>query len=371
MESNIEEKNKRKQIQIQRILHPSDQDIKDVAYNYALFQANIQRFLPNLNIKNFEELYKQFRYHKCIVFFDQFDLKKLDEICIVNNSGINILPSNLKGPSIFATFHYGSYRVINSYLLKQGFKVVLIIDDFVYKDQKEKLENLYLKHKEEALKNNSDFIILNVKEPAFIFKLKRLLLNGYVLVVYMDGNAGSLKKIDFNKGWLEIDFLNSKINVKSGIVALSYILKASIVPVITCWDDNENLEIKFYNSISTSDYSDRNLYIKDTILKLYSILEEKLYTNPTQWECWSYIHKWFEKKSLSPYEEIDIKNLKYEFNKHRYSLFSLKNEYYFFDKFSYLAFPINENLYNLLRDNNISKIANNMLEDLINKNVII
>jgi lauroyl/myristoyl acyltransferase len=149
--------------------------------------------------------------------------------------------------------------------LTHGFKVVLIIDEHVYNRQKEKIEKLYLKYKEEAERKNSDFIILNVKEPSFIFKLKKLLLGGYVLVVYMDGNAGSLKEKNFNKGWVEIDFLNSKVHVKNGISLLSLLLKASIIPVITYWGVREELEIKFYPSISPNDYSDNKLYIRDFI----------------------------------------------------------------------------------------------------------
>lgn len=367
MESNIEKVKKELK---QRLLYPSKQDINYTSYSYTLFQANMQRFFPKLDITHFEELYKQFIYSQHLVVFDQHDLKKLDTLSIVNNSSLALLPSHLKEPTIFATFHYGSYRVINFYLLKQGFKVVLITDGPAYIKQKEKCEKLFFKYKDEILKNNSEFIILNVKEPAFIFKLKRLLLNGYVLVVYIDGNAGSLKEKN-NNGRVEIDFLNSKINVKTGIPIISLLLKAFIIPVVTCWGEDEQLEMTFYKSISPNNYSDSKLYAKDTLLKLYSILEEKLLTNPAQWECWTYINKWFERDFHLPYEEIDRKKIQYKFNNKRYSLFSLKENYYFFDKFSYRAFPINENLHNLLKEEKIKKIESSILENLLSKNVII
>jgi len=107
------------------------------------------------------------------------------------------------------------------------------------------------------------------------------------------------------------------------------------------------------------------------ILQLYSILEEHIYTNPTQWECWSYIHKWFERDFLFPYEKMDRKSLKYEFNKKRYSLFSLRGKDYFFDKFSFRGFPIDKDLHKLLENNDINKIESSTLDDLIHKNVII
>ncbi|MCL1969087.1 MAG: hypothetical protein FWF65_05935 [Bacteroidetes bacterium] len=368
MESNIE---KTKKKLIQKLAHLSNDDIKNASYDFSLFQANIQRFLPKWNIDNFEELFKQFIYSQYLVSIDQNDFNKLNALSVVNYSAFDLLPSHLKEPTIFATFHYGSYRVINSYLLTHGFKVVLIIDGLVYIKQKDAIEKMYLKYKEEAKKNNSDFIILSVKEPSFIFKLKRLLLEGYVLVVYMDGNSSSVKEKSFNKGYVEIDFLNSKMNVRNGISVLSLLLKASIIPVMTYWGAHEELEMKFYPSISPNDYSDSKLYVKDSITKIFSILEKDLSINPAPWECWTYMHTWFERNFHLPYEEIDKENLKYEFNRKRYALFFLQDNYYFFDKFAYRAFPIDENLYNLLITNNINKIKSSTLEDLISKNVII
>jgi lauroyl/myristoyl acyltransferase len=368
MESNME---KTKEEIIQILSHLSEEDIKNASYYFSLAQANVQRFLPKLDIDNFAELYRQYTYSQFLLRRDQNDFKKLYALSVINNSTFDLLPSNLKEPVIFATFHYGSYRAITSYLLTHGFKVVVIMDGFLYIRQKEEMEKIYSKYVKEGKINNSDFIILSVNDLSIIPQLQRLLLNGYVLVVYIDGNTGSLKKRDFKKGWIEIDFLNSKINVKIGVAVLSVMLKISIIPVITCWGEREELEMKFYPAISPNNYSNSKLYVKDSMLKLYSILEEHLYKNPATWECWTYMHKWFEINDDFPYEAVDRKNLKYVFNRKRYSLFFLQDKYYFFDKFSYKAFPIDENLHNLIREENINKIESSILEDLINKNVII
>ena len=212
---------------------------------------------------------------------------------------------------------------------------------------------------------------MNVKDLSIIPQLHKLLLDGYVLVVYMDGNSGSLKNKNFNKGYLEIDFLNSKINVKIGIAVLSMMLKASIIPVMTYWREDEELAMKFYQSISPNDYSDSKLYVKDSLKAIFSILKKDLSTDPAQWVCWTYMHQWFISNEHFPYEAVDRKNLKYVFNRKRYSLFFLQDKYYFFYKFSYKAFPIDENLYNLLKEENINKIGSVILEDLITQNVII
>ena len=179
MESNIE---KNKKEFIRKSAHLSNDDIKKFSYNFSLFQANIQRFLPHLDIDNFEELFKRFLYNQYLVLSDQNDFNKIDALSIVNHSAFDLNSSNLKEPTIFVTFHYGSYRVINTYLLTLGFKVILILDELMYIKQKEMIEKLLLNNKEKVKKNNSDFIILNVKDLSIIPQLHKLLLDGYVFL---------------------------------------------------------------------------------------------------------------------------------------------------------------------------------------------
>ena len=69
-----------------------------------------------------------------------------------------------------------------------GYKIVIIMDEGVIKRQ----GNQLLKEVKPLLKGteNSDFIILNVMDRTSIFKLKKLISEGYVMSVYLDGNMG-------------------------------------------------------------------------------------------------------------------------------------------------------------------------------------
>lgn len=353
-----------------KVFNPSLEDIENSSYGYSKFQANINRFLPNFKKENYEQFYKKLIYNQYLVTFDQHDFEKLDKVCITNNCSFELTPSFFT-PIVFATFHYGSYRVINSYLLKYGFKVVLIINEHAYSSEKRKIEDSYNKLKIYANQNNSDYIILNVKDSSSIFRLKELLRNGYVLIVYLDGNTGLLKGRNFKKGYTNLNFLEGNINVKNGIAVLSYILQATIIPVITQWDKDENINISFHKEIKSTDYSNRRLFIEETITKLYSILENSVKIIPEQWECWSYIHEWFERDKIHPYIIQNTIALKWIFNEERYSLFSIRNECFFFDKFSYRAFPLDMETYLEIKSQNIKKIKKNKLDNLLSKNVII
>jgi len=364
------ELNKYKEDIKHKVFNPSPEDIESSSYGYSIFQANINRFLPNIKKENYEQFYKQLIYNQYLVTFDQYDFEKLDKVSITNNSSLE-LTSSILTPTVFATFHYGSYRVINSYLLKYGFKVVLIIDEHAYNTQKQQIEDSYNKLKIYANQNNSDYIILNVKDSSSIFRLKKLLKNGYVLIVYLDGNTGSLKGKNFKKGYTNLNFLAGNINVKNGIAVLSYLLKATIIPVMTHWDKDENFNINFHKEIKSTDYSNNRLFIEDSISKLYSILESYVKNIPEQWECWSYIHEWFERNKSYPYKIQNTSDLKWILNEERYSLFSLKNEYYFFDKYSYRGFPLDIDTYLKIKNLKIKNIKKNKLEYLLTKNVIL
>ena len=142
----------------------------------------------------------------------------------------------------------GSYRTTISYLYKKGFKIVLIIDDEVFKSQlnsfKETAKNIIKE------KNTSDIIILNVKDRSSIIKLKQLIINGYVMAVYLDGNTGiNTKPQNFSKGFININFLNQSINVKYGVGKLASLFNAKIIPVISYRNNNEENNIEFFKEI--------------------------------------------------------------------------------------------------------------------------
>ncbi|WP_281228187.1 hypothetical protein [Flavobacterium aquiphilum] len=290
---------------------------------------------------------------------------------IINNTKFKIINGEISENIIFATFHLGSYRTIISYLYECGFKVALIIDDSVFTSQldafKETVTNI-LKGK-----INSDLIILNVKERTSIIKLKQLVENGYVMAVYLDGNSGiNVEAQNFSKNFIPINFLNQQINVKYGVGKLASILNAKIIPILS-YRVNENEEynntIEIFKEISISDFENKEDFEKKSIEYCYSLLEEKLLKYPTQWECWGYIHKWFNRDIEISFSEPS-KNIT-KFNSDRYNLFEVNDSNFLFDLFSYKSYPISNELFKLIEKQNFDKIENNLLLELNQKNILI
>lgn len=100
---------------------------------------------------------------------------------------------------------------------------MVIVDHSVY--VKSGNEILRLCHNELEKNANADLVILDIRDRKSLFQLKKLILNGYVISVYIDGNIG-VKNItgnNFDKSFTPIDFFNNIVYVKNGIGYTIYV----------------------------------------------------------------------------------------------------------------------------------------------------
>lgn len=271
MDLEIEKKNF-----LKRLNNPDSIDIDNMSYEYSLFVANVKKFLPEIQKEEYRDFFIELLYHKWLSRMEQYDMEVLRNLKVINDSSFNLENPEQTTPLIFATFHMGPFRLFNSYLFENGFKIVLIIDHNVYITQQKELINDVMP----LLKNNknADFIILNVKDRASIFKLKKFISEGYVLSVYLDGNTGltRTRSNEFDNSFIPINFFNSTIYVKNGIGRLSLLLNTDIIPVISYRDYNESRIIHFNKEIKISDFKDKNAYPIKSIECIYKIFENYL-----------------------------------------------------------------------------------------------
>ena len=84
---------------------------------------------------------------------------------------------------------------------------------------------------------------------------------------------------------------------------------------------------------------------------------------------WIGIHRWFKRGGKTPYKvNHSIKNI---FNEDRYILFVKRDSHFLFDLYDYISYPIAAKLYKILKENKISLINEDIITELIEKNVII
>lgn len=357
----------KKDIYKNQFQNPSEKEIKNASYSFAMFSANIKRYLPSIPVTNHIEMFKEVFYYQKISADEQSDHQYLKTNKIVNHSTVD-LRNNIEKPTVFATFHLGSYRLLNSFLFEQGHKIVLIIDESVFVNQQQEM----LRVCREVLigKESSDMVILNVKDRVSIFKLKQLIEKGYIMTVYLDGNTGvNVRNQDFSKGYIPINFLESTMYVKNGVGKLAALVDAQLIPVVSYRDENDTNHMEFFKELNIDDFKDKQEFSVKTIEIAYNKLQEKLLKYPTQWECWLYIQKWFMRDFSTPFfSDIDILG---SFNGDRYTTFQLGDVSFLFDMFDYKSYPIEDELVNAIKANSFKKIDSGLVLELEQKNIII
>lgn len=359
---------KQKSIKKKEVLNLEKKNFNLQSYYFALFSANINRFLPHIKKADYKSLFYDTIYCQHCAALEQNCKNYLTSSKIINNSSYELEKGVINERIIFATFHLGSYKTIVTHLYDKGFKIVLIIDDSVFNSQLDAFEN--------TVKNiikgkpSSELIILNVKERTSIIKLRKLVEAGYVMAVYLDGNSGiKVEPQDFSKSYLNINFLGQPLNVKYGVGKLASILNAKIIPMLSYRGKNDENTIEIYKEIKIDDFEDKEIFSKKSIENCYSILEEQLFKFPAQWECWGYIHKWFDRDIKPIYNEPTKKILK--FNQDRYSIFEVNGTDFLFDIFSYKSIPISKDLLNIINKSNFDNLDGNLLSELNEKNILI
>lgn len=349
-----------------RFYNPSKEDEDRGSFSHCTLKANINRFLPNV-VEDSKRMYQDVLFNQSLssieiqnpnLFKELEVINYCDEYSVINENGND-------QPRIYATFHFGSYKAISQYLVNKGQKLLLIIDNSVYKSQKKVFEDLANITIRNSINKNGDFKIFNVKNIDTIFKLKRLMNEGYSLVVYLDGNSGLSEKQDFSKGFSKIPFLKDQMYVKNGIQFIAKLTKALFIPVIS-HRESQNIILEFFESIDFSKTENKSV---DAISYAYQLLEKKLLLYPEQWECWLYMHKWFPHDFNIPY--IKTNRIENKFNKKRYDTFILNKTKFIFDLLNYRSFEIPNIIYEAIPNENWDLLPEAYKTELISKNIIV
>lgn len=342
----------------EKIYNPSIKDIETRSYNFAVTSASLKKFLPKISINSHNKLYKDILYNQFLSGIEQEDINLLNKLQVQMSTEMS--NSFYESPHIFATFHLGSYRILNSWLFSNGHNVVLIVDEDVYRTQKESMLNTISQLKRYSKNGTMDFKVLNVKDRESILQIRKYIRDGYSLVIYLDGNSGLKKKIDFEKGFMPIELMNKKINVKNGLDFISKFTRTPVIPVLS-YRDNKVTHLKFFEKIH---YSDVNI-----TKKCYEHLEKFLIKYPSQWECWLYIHKWFDRSVLTGTKNLNKStNTNLIFNSDTFIPFTRNDYFFLFNRENFTAFPIPEEHYKCFVDD---KIVTENIEKYIELNVLL
>lgn len=268
----------------------TNEDEVGTSWLYALFAANLYRFCPHIGTIGYPTIYRRLVTSRYRAADDQ-----LAEVLPVKQEVLADLRSYIQRikdrPGIIATFHTGSYRLLNRVMCMQGLRLAVVMSRDIIAEQGDHLLAQHAK-----LKDAGALQLIDADAGNCLIKLLGALRNGYHILVYMDGNHGAGPPKDGTDSE-EVPFFNCNILVRKGLAVLSHKRDIPIYPILSSLDDQDETFYKTYPAISPDNVESLEHYTSRVFTVLYEHLQDVIFRKPELWEGWLYVHTMPRKKA--------------------------------------------------------------------------
>jgi len=349
-------------------------DDEEMMGRFNLVSASLFNFLPQIKFKEHEIIFREILLHQKDIITNQGNFNILGKSEIIGLESVNN-SYNLQ-QSIFCTFHIGSYRLINLFLIKNKIDYTLVVSKKLLAAQGDTFIEFY---KNQNYFKEGGFDVIDADSFTSTMNMIRHLKNGRSLLIYTDGNLGVGIDAKESRNTCLINFMSQKIYARSGVAFLSHLLDIPIIPVFS-YKNSINVDvIKFEEMLCPKKGISKSEYAHSVTSILYKKAEELITRNPSQWEGWLYLHKIavVEKENFRYINKSNCNSsVNLSFNEDDFGLFKIGSNYYLFQKSGYKSYYIKEDLYKLLLENikygkPIQTFDKKVLQDFVNKGVLI
>ncbi len=292
-----------------------NEDNKDYTLSYLTFNSNYRL------LGSSEEEKIELEYEKFGGFMNS--TKNTVDISSFKSIQSNYDFDSFDKQFIYVSYHFGPYKTLINYLCDKGIDLILLVGSEYYNDESAKISELHrLKSSKTKIGN---LIILDIGIKSSFLEIRKRIKNGYSLFTFLDGN-NSKSDTSNEDNFERIDFFNTSIWMKKGIIRLSHTFDIPI-NLILCTSEENKLNV----SITEFGKSSKMQNIFD---EFYS----HLLKTPYQWECWLYCNNWYENKITENVFEPDI------LSDSDYQLIKFKTRYfaYVFNSLEYYEIGIEE-----------------------------
>lgn len=326
---------------------------------FTTFSANIENLMPSIPRQQHEMLFRESLLQQIFTKFDQQCLTAGD---LVKLHG-EYRTSNGNKPTIYCTYHLGSYRLLTSVLFRQGVDCVLLVGSNMNQvqgdDMTEHIEGLRQKH---SLTNV--FRVVETGSPSAGLTILRELKAGRSLIVYVDGSPETAPEAGEEKQFLSVRLGKRRVLTRKGVAYLSHAAGVPVVPVISYRQPDMTNVLQFFKPIRPIIRSDRDMYCQEVMQQLYDAFWPYLTKYPEQWEGWNYIHSFLEPE-IARNGFLNYPIHRPSFNEQRYTLCDLEQAPILFDRRLYQTYEITEDLRDLLL--NLNSVES--VEDTVGKEI--
>ncbi|MFN4313273.1 MAG: hypothetical protein ACK4E0_03195 [Chitinophagaceae bacterium] len=321
---------------------------------YTLVSANLLNFLPEIDSNIHMKLFMQLLVHKQLSKLEQGSAAALSYLRTENLSigNLNALRNN---PAIICTFHTGSYRIINSFLVQNKVPFALAIGNSIMAAEGEDYISIY--NSLAVGDNNTGFTIIDAEHPKSGLRMLRELKSGKSLLLYMDGNSGAGNQTAKNENSCIVSFLRQQLFARKGIGFLAHAANVPIIPVINYRRGWNDIRLRFYDPIAPDPHEDRDSFSRQVTHQLYDIAADIIRQYPEQWEAWLYLHKVANISTPVKPSRGETSGQFVRFNLKDYGIFKINSKGFLFQKNSYKSYPIEESLFEILGQSIVQPIA--------------
>ncbi len=242
------------------------------SWSYALFSANLHRYMPHLKWKSHPCIYQKWR--------DYHAPKPLQSNLIWNSESINLLQN--AEPSILVLYHLGMHAYIPQVLAESNIQFDILMDRKVLAKNKKEMSALHDIFREKGRAHR----FLMSDDQSVLLKARTAIREGRHLLIFADGNSGVRDTLDKK---IKVAFLKNSIYVRQGIAVLSFLLHTPIVP-LSHQVNNGCYSLFSGEPIHSLKQEKRENYILRSMQLLYDFLAVQIKDEPWYWECWAYLH---------------------------------------------------------------------------------
>jgi len=343
--------------------------IKENEYQHGqlnMVSAALVNYLPDIDTSAHEEIYKNILLHKKLSILEQSTYDSLEYVEMENLSP-EILTQLKSKPTIICTFHTGSYRLLNLFLINNKIPFSLVIGKDIAEQEGASFHNQY----NTLTRNNdaADFSIIDAEKPNVGLQMLRELKKGRSLVLYMDGNTGAGAATTKNDNRCVVNFLNQQLFARKGIAFLAHAANVPIIIAASYRKSWEQIRLKFFDPIIPDTKIERGEFAEAATQQIYNMVAPIIKQYPEQWEAWLYIHKVANivnsNKDLQKSKRRSVVSGKICLDSFQFGIFKLNGAPILLRKNSYSFYEINHQLYNLLSSCNETPINREALDDAL------
>jgi len=313
-----------------------------------MMSAGLVNYLPKIDTDQHEDIYKNILLHKKLSILEQSSLEALNYVTTedLSTSTLDLLKTK---PAVICTFHTGSYRILNLFLIRHNIPYSLVMGTSIVQQEGALFHNLY--NNLPGIQSTESFKIFDAEASTVGLQMLRELKRGRSLLLYIDGNTGAGTTATKKDNRCVINFLHQQLFARKGIAYLAHTARVPVVTVASYRPSWEDIRLKFYDPILPDSNIDKSAFAESTTQHIYNLVAPLIKAYPEQWEGWLYIHK-SAKIIQQPTAQERKKNTnsteKISFDSFRFGIFKLNGLPLLLNKNTYAFYEINNQLYDLL-----------------------